>query len=53
MSSDFAEFNFKSQNGWEVDITPPGDLVLANLEIDLAAPEFRELPPYKRAQYSG
>ena len=51
MKSDFAEFDFKSQNGLDVDITPPGEWVLANLGIDLAAPEFRELPPCKRAQY--
>ena len=51
MNSDFAEFDFKSQNGLEVDIMPPEEWMLANLGIDLAAPEFRELPPYKRAQY--
>jgi len=51
MKSDFAEFDFKSQNRLEVNITPPGDWMLANLGIDLAAPEFRELPPCKRAQY--
>ena len=51
MSSNFAEFDFKSQNGVEVDITPPGEWMLANLGIDLAAPEFREIPPCKRAQY--
>ena len=51
MSSDFAEFDFKSQNGLEAGITPPGECVLANLGIDLVAPEFREMPPRKRAQY--
>ncbi len=51
MGSDFAQFDFKSQNGLEAGITPPGEWMLANLGIDLAAPEFRELPPYKRAQY--
>ncbi|MEG4853732.1 tetratricopeptide repeat protein [Microcoleus sp. B5-D4] len=51
MKSDFAEFDFKSQNSLEVDITPPGEWMLANLGIDLAAPEFREMPPCKRAQY--
>jgi hypothetical protein len=51
MKSDFAEFDFKSQNGLDVDITPPGEWMLANLGIDLAAPEFRELSPCKRAQY--
>jgi hypothetical protein len=51
MKSAFAEFDFKSQNGLDVDITPPGEWMLANLGIDLAAPEFRELSPCKRAQY--
>jgi tetratricopeptide (TPR) repeat protein len=51
MKSDFAEFDFKSQNGLDVDITPPGEWMLANLGIDLAAPEFREISPYKRAHY--
>ena len=51
MNSNFAEFDFKSQNGLDVGITPPGEWMLANLGIDLAAPEFRELSPCKRAQY--
>jgi tetratricopeptide (TPR) repeat protein len=51
MKSNFAEFDLKSQIGLEVNITPPGEWVLANLGIDLAAPDFRELPPCKRAQY--
>ncbi|MGB8691561.1 MAG: tetratricopeptide repeat protein [Microcoleus sp.] len=51
MSSDFAEFDFKSQNGLEVDIIPPGDLVLANLGIDLKASEFTEMAQWKRANY--
>jgi hypothetical protein len=51
MKSYFAEFDLKSQNGLDVNITPPGEWMLANLGIDLAAPEFRELSPCKRAQY--
>ena len=53
MTSDFADVDVKTQRGIEgVDFTAPGELVLANLNIDWSIVESSEISHWKLAHYS-
>jgi tetratricopeptide (TPR) repeat protein len=53
MTSHFAEIDFKTQQGVEeLDFTAPGQLVLANLNIDSALAESTEISLWELSNYS-